>query len=150
MLTSVGMRTSGIAVLLLVASASLAHAAPGVFVTVSQQTSIEDNSERAGHVDAIRRTLGSAIDNKHLDITVNKLSVTIVGNQVEIVAELGFVLSTLGDQIQSFGTQTAKLTVPVRRYSPIKVPALRREAIDNALEDLLRKLRPRTTRTATA
>jgi uncharacterized cupredoxin-like copper-binding protein len=142
------MRAIVVAVGLVVLAMGVAEATPqrGVYVTMAANV---DHAERAAHVDAIKRGLAnhSALENRNFDVNVGKLSVTIVGNEVEIVAELSFVLSTAGDRIVSVGSQTAKLRVARRQFHASKLPALRREVIENALVDLRRKLRAHAART---
>jgi len=103
-----------------------------------------DAGERLAHANLIRHALQvSWIDDKHVDVHVSRLTVDYVGNTVEVVAVLGFVLSTTGDQMASIGHQTAKLVLPRSQVTARKLPGLRREVIQSALGDLLRKLRPR-------
>jgi len=145
------MRISGIlpALAVLVLHAGAGHASPktepGVFVRLS--TTGMDEAERVVHTDIIRRALRvSWVQDKHVDVNVTRLSVTYVGNAVEIVAELGFVLSSTGgagDRMASIGCQTAKLVLPRSQVNARKLPGLRREVIQSALGDLVRKLRPR-------
>jgi hypothetical protein len=138
----------GLVVLAMGVATAAPRTGPGVYVTLT--TASIDDAERTAHVDTIKRGLAnhSALENRHVDVTVNRISVTHIGNEVEIVAELTFVLSTTGDHIVSFGNQIAKVRMPRRQFHANKLPALRHEVIDNALVDLRRKLRAFAARTA--
>jgi len=139
------MRITGILLLAFVASAAPSQATtrkvqPGVFVTLSSPAI--DDAERSAHLQAIQGRLANhaAFTNKHADINVAELAVAIHGNDCEVTSQINFVLSTTSDQIVSVGTGTSKITLP-KRQAVYQLPALRREAIDNALVDMLQKLR---------
>jgi hypothetical protein len=145
------MRGTIIAVGLVVLAMGVATAEPrtepGVYVTMASPSI--DGAERVAHVDTIRRGLTnhSALINRQIDVTINRMSLTYIRNEVEIVVELNFVLSTSGDQIVSFGNQTARLLIPRSQFNVNKLSALRGEVIENALGDLRRKLRTFAART---
>jgi hypothetical protein len=145
------MRAIIIALGLVVLAIGTATAAPsGVYVTLAAGTHAQlDSSERIAHVELIRRGLAnhSALEGRNVDVTITKLLVSFVGNEVEIVAELGFVLSTANDQIVSIGNQTSKLRIARRSYNASKLQQLRRDVIEEALTDLRRKLRAIAART---
>ncbi len=126
-----------------VASAPLARAETkraGVFVTLTQ---VGDEAERTGHIDAIRHRLAgcSYLENKHVDINVTRLRWVTVGASVEVQLELAFVVSNADNEIVSVANQTAKLVLAKAQFKESKLPSLRREVIDNAIGDLIVKLR---------
>ncbi len=123
-----------------IAQAESKHAPAGVFVTVLP---VLDHVERTAHVESIRTRLGgsSLLHDKHVDVNVTRLTWVTVDNCVEVQVELAFVMSTTKNEIVSIARQTAKLVMPKGQFSIGKLPALRREVLDNALGDLLFKLR---------
>lgn len=127
-----------------VASASTVRAEAkrpaGVFVTLVQ---VQDQAERTGHIDNIRARLGacSQLENKHVDVNVTRLSWVTVGATVEVQLELAFVVSNTSNEIISVANQTSKLVIAKSQFREHKLPSLRREVIDDALGDLLFKLR---------
>lgn len=123
------------------ATAEAKRIQPGVFVTLDS-TSLDD-AERAIHVDTIRTRLGasSLFENKRVDVNVTRLAWVKVDNCIEVHVELAFVMSTTKDEIVSVANQTAKLVMAKGQFSIGKLPALRGEVIDNALGDLMYKLR---------
>ena len=112
----------------------------GVFVTLTQVT---DEAERTGHIDLIRHRLAgcSHLENKHVDINVTRLRWVTVGASVEVQLELAFVVSNADNEIVSVANQTAKLVLAKAQFKESKLPVLRREVIDNAIGDLIVKLR---------
>jgi len=108
-----------------------------VFVRI---TPTLDDSERSAHAETIKRAVAPAVTDKHVDINVTQLSITTTdNNQIEVVAEIGFEVSTSHDEIASFGNQVAKITLPKSRAG--NLAQLRGDAIRCALEDLVRRLR---------
>lgn len=122
-------------------SAQAERRAAGVYVSLTCPA-VADQAERDDHVAHVRTRLGNhaLLANKQVDVSVTRLAWVVNGNTVEIQAELGFVMST-DNEIVSIAHQTAKLVMPKGQFSIGKLPALRKEALDNALGDLLVKLR---------
>jgi hypothetical protein len=119
----------------------VAAAEPTVHICMPQTAGI-DAAERAAHENAIRRAMiAAAPDAKTIDVAISKLAVVIGDDKVEISAELKVVVSTSDDQIRSFASGTAKLTLARRQYRPERVAALRRQVIMDALDGLHRRMR---------
>lgn len=127
-------------------TASAEKRVPGVYVTLACPS--VDDTERTTHIDHIKTRLGasSLLENKHVDVNVTRLVWATNGNSVEVHVDLAFVMSTRNNEIVSVANQTAKLTMSKTQFREGKLPTLRREVIDNALGDLLVKLRRATAR----
>jgi hypothetical protein len=126
--------------------AASAAAAPEIHVDVSSLATGIDDTERTGHVDAIRRAMREAIRDasieiRHVDVCVTKLVTEIAAERVDISVELKVVVSTADDRIRSVGSGTAVSSTPRRAFRIERLPALRRQALGDALEGLQHRLR---------
>lgn len=121
--------------------AARADHTPGVYVSLTCPA-VADQAERLEHVDHVRARLRNhaALADKQVDVNVTRLAWVVNGNAIEVQAELRLVVST-GNEIVSIANQTAKLVMSKGQFRLAKLPALRREALDTAIGDLLVKLR---------
>ncbi|MEO8703365.1 MAG: hypothetical protein ABI867_25180 [Kofleriaceae bacterium] len=129
---------------LLLALAGIGEAAPAVRVTLNSNAI--GAVERSGHVDRIRTALADAVaaapaDAKHLDVAVTRLSYATVGDEVEVCVELKVIVSTAGDEMRSFASGNARLTVARHGFRVDQLPALRRAVMHDALDALRRRIR---------
>lgn len=136
---------------------------PDVFVTINTSTDDSpgkstDKKARATHGDILRQTLetsfrGNAtvtmaagdaqkwgLDPRHLDLSVTKLDVAQNGNFIEVEAQLRLAISDDNGKMLSFLSGGAKVQVPKRTFDARYLPALRKEALENAMRGMFDKL----------
>jgi hypothetical protein len=117
-----------------------------------------DKPTRKAHADIVRRTLierfkadksiTSAADEaqrwglvvRHIDLSVTKLDVAKAGGLVEIDAQLRLAISDDSGKMLSFLSGGAKVQVPSAKFDARYVPALRKEALENAMRGMFAKL----------
>ena len=88
------------------------------------------------------------LDPRHIDLSVVKLDVTQSGSYVEIEAQLRLAISDDKGKMQSFLSGGAKVQIPKRTYDPKYLPALRKEALENAMRGMMDKLLAHLRKTA--
>jgi hypothetical protein len=135
---------------------------PDVFVTIN--TAMDDSPgktdkvARKTHGDILRQTLESSfrvqpsvtmvatdaqkwgLDPRHLDLSVTKLDVAQAGTMIEVEAQLRLAISDDSGKMLSFVSGGAKVQVPKRTFDAKYLPALRKEALENAMRGLFDKL----------
>jgi len=136
---------------------------PDVYVTIN--TSADDSpgtktdkTARKLHGDILRQTLESSfrvnpavtmvqadaqkwgLDPRHLDLSVTKLDVAQAGTMIEVEAQLRLAISDDNGKMLSFVSGGAKVQVPKRTFDAKYLPALRKEALENAMRGLFDKL----------
>jgi hypothetical protein len=135
---------------------------PDLFVTIN--TSADDSpgksdkKMRETHSQILKQTLESSfranptvtmvaadaqkwnLDPRHLDLSVTKLDVSQSGAMIEIEAQLRLAISDDSGKMLSFLSGGAKVQVPKRTFDAKYLPALRKEAIENAARGLFDKL----------
>lgn len=139
------------------------EAAPEVYVLVNSSTDDSPGTkttakERKVHEDVMKAALTSAcrgstamttvaadakrlsLPERHIDISVTKLSVTQVGTQIEIEAQLRLAISDDDGKMLSFLSGGAKVQVPKRTFNAKYLPGLRKEALESALSGMFDKL----------
>jgi hypothetical protein len=139
------------------------EAAPEVYVLVNSSTDDSPGGrttakERKVHEDVLKAALTSAcrshtamttvaadakrlrIPERHIDISVTKLTVTQVGTQIEIEAQLRLAISDDDGKMLSFLSGGAKVQVPKRTFNAKYLPGLRKEALESALTGMFDKL----------
>ncbi len=139
------------------------EAAPEVYVLVNSSTDDSPGGktnakERKVHEDVLKAALTSAcrshtamttvaadakrlsIPERHIDISVTKLTVTQVGTQIEIEAQLRLAISDDNGKMLSFLSGGAKVQVPKRTFNAKYLPGLRKEALESALTGMFDKL----------
>jgi len=77
---------------------------------------------------------------RHIDLSVTKLDVARSGSYVEIGAELRIAVSDDSGKMLSFLSGGAKVQVPADKYDASYLPSLRREALEDAMRGMFRKL----------
>jgi hypothetical protein len=80
------------------------------------------------------------LDPRHLDLSVTKLDVAQSGNFIEVEAQLRLAISDDNGKMLSFVSGGAKVQVPKRTFDARYLPALRKEALENAARGLFDKL----------
>lgn len=86
--------------------------------------------------DARRWALGT----RHLDLSVIRLAATRSGDTIEVDAQLRIAISDDSGRMLSLLSGGAKVQVPARRFDAGDLPALRKEALDNAIRGMSDKL----------
>lgn len=117
-----------------------------------------DKKTRQAHADIIRTALADqckhaekvtsqaavaqryGLDLRQIDLSVVKLDVTPSGQYMEIEASLRLAISDDKGKMLSFLSGGAKVQVPRRTYDPKYLPALRKEALENAMRGMFDKL----------
>lgn len=117
-----------------------------------------DKPTRRAHADIIKRALleqlqtepsvtslgGDArrwgLEARHIDLSVTKLDVARMGGTIEVVAQLRLAISDDNGQMLSFLSGGAKVQVPSQKFDARYLPALRREALENAMRGMFGKL----------
>jgi hypothetical protein len=117
-----------------------------------------DASTRKLHAEILRRTLSDrlrsdasitsnpadaerwSLDERHLDVSVTRLAMTRAGEIVEVEAQLRIAISDDSGRMLSLLAGGAKVQVPPGSFDPRQLPALRREALDNAMRGMFDKL----------
>ena len=136
---------------------------PDVFVTINTSTDDSpgtktDKKARTVHGDILRQTFETSfrgnptvtmaaaeaqkwgLDPRHLDLSVTKLDVAQSGNFIEVEAQLRLAISDDNGRMLSFVSGGAKVQVPKRTFDARYLPALRKEALENAARGLFDKL----------
>lgn len=139
------------------------EATPDVYVLVNSSTDDSPGSktttkERKVHEEVLKSALTSAcrshtamttvaadakrlsIPERHIDISVTKLTVTQVGTQIEIEAQLRLAISDDDGKMLSFLSGGAKVQVPKRTFNAKYLPGLRKEALESAMAGMFDKL----------
>ena len=135
---------------------------PELYVRINSSTDespgTADAAARKQHADIIKRVLSDrlhadasitsnpadvqrwGIDERHLDLSVARLDATRAGDVIEIEAQLRVAISDDSGRMLSLLSGGAKVQVPPGSYDPRQLPALRREALDNAMRGMFDKL----------
>lgn len=136
---------------------------PDVFVTINTSTDdspgkTTDKKARETHGVILRQTFETSfrgnptvtmaaadaqkwgLDPRHLDLSVTKLDVAQSGNFIEVEAQLRLAISDDNGRMLSFVSGGAKVQVPKRTFDARYLPALRKEALENAARGLFDKL----------
>jgi hypothetical protein len=135
---------------------------PDVYVLV--KTSSDDSpgnsnkDARKTHGDIIRQTLMDSfkaqptvttqaaeaqkwdLSARQVDLSVVKLEVAQSGGYMEVEAQLRLAISDDKGRMQSFLSGGAKVSIPRSKYDAKNLPALRREALENAMRGMFDKL----------
>ena len=135
--------------IVLVAGAAGAAAIPAVEVHASCSDALAlDAATRAAHVGTVRSVLVTAFraEPAHgphyaVDASLVELGASTADGVVAIRAEVHVVLTDERGRIQWFGSSGATVEVPAATFRPERVPALQREAVANATEELVRPVR---------
>lgn len=77
---------------------------------------------------------------RHIDLSVTKLELRRAGGVLELAAELRIAISDDNGKMLSFLNGGAKIQVPSAKFDTRYLPALRREALENAMRGMLHKL----------
>lgn len=98
------------------------------FKTDASVTSVADDAQRWGLLA------------RHIDVSVTKLDVGKSAGNVEIDAELRLAISDDSGKMLSFLSGGAKVQVSSQKFDPKYLPALRKEALENAMRGMFDKL----------
>ena len=117
-----------------------------------------DKTARKAHSDALRAevtaelkasptvTLSATdaqkwgLDTRHLDLSIVKMEVAQAGTYMEIEAQLRLAISDDKGRMMSFVSGGAKVQIPKRTFDLRYLPALRKEAVENAMRGMFDKL----------
>ena len=88
------------------------------------------------------------LDPRHIDLSVVKLEANPVGQYMEIEAQLRLAVSDDNGKMLSFLSGGAKVQVPKRTFDLKYLPALRKEALENAMNGMMDKLLAHLRKTA--
>lgn len=117
-----------------------------------------DKLARKAHADALRAELAKelglqtsvtmvaadaakwGLDTRHLDLSVVKMEVVPNGTMMEIEADLRLAISDDKGRMMSFVSGGAKVQIPKKTFDLKYLPALRKEAVENAAHGLFDKL----------
>jgi HEAT repeat protein len=77
---------------------------------------------------------------RHLDLSVTKLDATRAGAYVEVDAQLRLAISDDNGKMLSFLSGGAKVQVPADKFQGQYLPALRKEALESAMQGMFGKL----------
>lgn len=135
---------------------------PELFVRINsasdESPGTGDAATRRLHADIIRRALSDrlhadasitttqsdaqrwSLDERHIDLSVTKLAAARAGNLVEVEAELRIAISDDSGRMLSILSGGARVQVPPGTFDARQLPALRKEALDNAMRGMLDKL----------
>jgi hypothetical protein len=80
------------------------------------------------------------LDARHIDLSVIRLDVATTRSYVEIDAQLRLAISDDNGKMLSFLSGGAKVQVPTQTFDARYLPALRREALENAMRGMFEKL----------
>jgi len=135
---------------------------PDVYVVI--KTSADDSpgkadkTARKAHADIIRVALADqckhatnvtsvasvaqhyGLDLRQVDLSVVKLEAVASGSYMEIEAQLRLAISDDKGRMLSFVSGGAKVQVPRKTYNAKYLPALRKEALENAMRGMFDKL----------
>jgi len=98
------------------------------FKTDASVTSVADDARQWG------------LEARHIDVSVTKLDVDKSAGNVEVGAELRLAISDDSGKMLSFLSGGAKVQVPSQKFDPKYLPALRKEALENAMRGMFDKL----------
>ena len=115
----------------LLAVSTSAYASPQIHVRIA---SVTDAAERAAYVEVVKRSLRT-LEAHTIDVVVSKLVIAANG---EVSAKIEVVLSTAAG-IRSIASGSAVFVAP--RHQLKNAPALRREALDHALDAVNKRVR---------
>ena len=119
---------------------------------------IADKATRKVHADIIKRVLTQklrsepsvtsttdeaqrwGLEARHIDLSVTRLDVVRTAASVEIEAQLRLAISDDSGKMLSFLSGGAKVQVGIPTFDPRYLPALRREALENAMRGMFDKL----------
>ena len=96
--------------------------------TAPQVTTVATDAQRFG------------LDARHVDLSVVKLEAAQAGNYVEVEAELRLAISDDKGRMISILSGGAKVQVPQKTFDAKYLPALRKEALENAMRGMFEKL----------
>jgi hypothetical protein len=117
-----------------------------------------DKEVRKRHADIIKRVLTEkcrtetsvtsqaveaqrwGLDARHIDLSVTRLEVAKIGNDVAIDVQLRLAISDDNGRMLSFLTGGAKLQVPSAKFDARYLPQMRREVLENAMRGMFDKL----------
>ena len=117
-----------------------------------------DKTARKAHSDALRAevtaelkasptvTLSATdaqkwgLDTRHLDLSIVKMEVAQAGTYMEIEAQLRLAISDDKGRMMSFVSGGAKVQIPKKTFDLRYLPALRKEAVENAMRGMFDKL----------
>ena len=119
---------------------------------------LADKATRKVHADIIKRVLTQqlrsepsvtaapeeaqrwGLDPRHIDLSVTRLDVVRTASAIEIAAQLRLAISDDSGKMLSFLSGGAKVQVGIPTFDPRYLPALRREALENAMRGMFDKL----------
>src|SRR5204863_5704182 len=81
-----------------------------------------------------------ALGVRHLDLSVTRLAAGRVGPLVEVEAELRIAIPDDSGRMLSILSGGAKVQVPADKFDARYLPALRKDALDNAMRGMFGKL----------
>jgi len=135
---------------------------PDLYVTINTSSddspSKIDQPTRKVHADIVRQSLIDqckratnvtsdasvaqrwGLDARHIDLSIVRMDVSTAGQFVEVEAQLRLAISNGSGRMLSFLSGGAKVQVPRRAFDPRNLPALRREALENAMRGMFDKL----------
>ena len=117
-----------------------------------------DKASRKAHSEALRNELAAelraqpsvttvaadaakwGLDTRHLDLSIVKMEVVQSGTYMEIEAQLRLAISDDKGRMMSFVSGGAKVQIPKKTFDLKYLPALRKEAVENAARGLFDKL----------
>jgi hypothetical protein len=137
-------------------------ARPELYVRINSSTDespgTADPASRRLHADTVKRALldqlhsetsitavtsdaeRGSLDTRHLDLSVTRLAATRAGDVIEIGADLRIAISDDHGKMLSILSGGAKVQVPAGKFDAKYLPVLRKEALDNAMRGMFRKL----------
>jgi hypothetical protein len=143
---------------------------PDLYVTVKSSSDDSpgnaDKETRKQHGEIVRQTLLAeaksqplvtiveadaqrwGLDPRHIDVSVVKLDVVQDGSYMDVEAQLRLAISDDTGKMESFLSGGAKVQVPKRTFDLKYLPALRKEALENAMRGMMDKLLAHLRRTA--
>jgi hypothetical protein len=80
------------------------------------------------------------LDARHLDLSIVKMEVAQNGTYMEIEAQLRLAISDDKGRMMSFVSGGAKVQIPKKTFDLRYLPALRKEAVENAMRGMFDKL----------
>jgi hypothetical protein len=136
-------------ILVVFAVGHVAHAAPRhASVDVAIAITNDSDPSRKANAETIRRaltdaftTVDAAAPRIHFNVSVTKLGVETVRGYVEVCAELHVVISDDRGKMLSYVTGGSKVQVPSHSFKVRQLPKLEQEAIEDAIDGMLGRLR---------
>ena len=80
------------------------------------------------------------LDTRHVDLSIVKMEVVPNGTYMEIQADLRLAISDDKGRMMSFVSGGAKVQIPKKTFDLRYLPALRKEAVENAMHGMFDKL----------